>query len=285
MRPRRLGLGLLAVLSVIPFSASHEAHDGALLHTVVDGGTLAPASSHEIPVIWFEDTPLEATWLFLVVAVAEPGPVEVTLILGDAAVDAWTIAPGATRVGSTILPETGNYTLRFTNPSASAETSYRFYFDQSCACAGKRIPLEIPDGVAVFNVEAEKGQRVVAGLPEPPAYGMRVVAARLTGVEGDWPSDFSELDSSDEGPVHYVSFVAPATERYYFMLEATEVHAANATRAEDHIVIPRIEVQEADASVDAEEADGIPAAGFAAGAIVLLVVGYVAAVLLRPRRQ
>ena len=272
----------IAVVSLALPAAGHGDHPGALRHIAVDQGTLGPGATDRIPIVWFDANRLEAGWAFFVILSVEntSEALDVALESNGTRVMSWSAAPGGTRVLSTMLPETADYTLVLQNPG-NATATYGFYFDQSCECAGKVIPTGIPGGIVVFNVDASPGERIVVGVPEPPAVSLHVRAARLADDRARYPDDFVTLAESADGPVHYLAFDAPGRERYYIFLESTAPHPDNDTTAEDRLVVPRIEVERTGAANVLGPAGPRVVVGVAA--LGVLGLGYAAAVFLRRR--
>jgi hypothetical protein len=214
--------------------------------------TLAPGEQKAVDIAFDEEMAdgtmangtFQQGWVFLLNAkVADgSGPVDAALRLGHQealrdVVANWTVAAGPTQHLSARMPATDFYVLTLRNPGA-ANASITFFYDQSCNCAGKPVPTEVPDGIVVFNVDLKQGRSVDAVIPEPPALRLKVDAALLASPRARWPDDFRVLASSaaprttaEGARVHEFHLAAEQDERIYFFAEATGVDAAKLDRS------------------------------------------------------
>lgn len=180
-----------------------------------------------------------AGWVFVVSARHLEGPaarIELLTAGDNRTVGSWTVEPGnATQVFSGFMPSEDFYSLRVTNPAEEGRLRMIFFYDQSCNCAAKPIPFEVPDGLVVFNIDVVQGRRVKAEILEPPAMSIDLWLATRTDEASVWPEDFRVLQESrearafreegapSEGRVHTFEFTADATQRYYFFAQSDEV--------------------------------------------------------------
>lgn len=148
------------------------------------------------------------------------GSVVVNLTHAGTVVDQWTWAPGAYSKNTTRLPATGDYNLTVWNPGPES-TKYAFYFDQSCNCQMKVIPL--PGGFVLFTYDFPASREAFAGFPTLPGWHVRGAVATLReGTQGRWPQDFDvlvEKEARDRGWINF-TFQTPTTTRYYVFMEA-----------------------------------------------------------------
>lgn len=256
---------LLVVPAFLPIAEANHPQ-GGFIHVNPRTGTLAPGARDAIP-LDFERGPFERGWVFVMNArVASNGtPARVELVYENRTVDAWDVPPGGTRLLSTLMPETGFYTLNWSNPG-NETVRYAFFYDQSCDCAGKPIPFEILDGMVIFNQDLERGQRVRALFAEPPAMAVKIWLAKRTGGGGTWPTDFTVLQESlqaeavrepgapTEGRLHEFNFTADETTRYYYFVQSKEVYRERVRSPNDVFVVPQFQVSSGAGTTGAKSA-------------------------------
>jgi hypothetical protein len=234
----------LCACTLLPSASAHQGH---IDHVNPHFSHLEPGGTNTDTLVPNEGT-LEKGWEFLVVAIAQNGTATLTLTAPSGATEReWSVAPGAVAQLNTALKESGNYTLTVADRGAGP-IDVAYYFDQSCNCVGKPIPVEIPQGMVIFNIDPPKGKLVDALYPEPPAMRFKVTAAMRTGERGVWPDDFKVLTSSETPNVatdpkapparlHELTFTSDGT-RAYFFVEATSVDRAKVASGDDVLVVP-----------------------------------------------
>ncbi|MCA1813675.1 MAG: hypothetical protein LC624_06960 [Halobacteriales archaeon] len=144
----------------------------------------------------------------------------------------WTASGSATQVLGARLPANDTYTLWFHNPG-QASVSTQFFYDQSCNCAGKPIPSEIPHGLVIFNADTFHAGWLHAQVFEPPALHAKVGVGTLE-PGGAWPQDFHELAESAagravpgaQGRVHDFNVTSTGPTRFYFLAQGVSVDAS-----------------------------------------------------------
>src|SRR5262249_56566539 len=111
------------------------------------------------------------------------GAAELTLLdrAGQPAAQ-WRWEPtDAPRWDGIAIPRDGQYRLRVASAGAAA-LRYTLYYDQSCFCAGKKLPLE--GGVVIFQGSAALGSPVEAYLMTEGAMVTSVQVAYRSRVAG-----------------------------------------------------------------------------------------------------
>jgi MYXO-CTERM domain-containing protein len=252
---RFLALALLAVLAPLPFADAHGG--GEFPHVNPFPVRLGPGEAQFLELTFEENMTkaaegnhsFEAGWVFVLSAflTSDSAPVQVALHPGHnlsrgPAVANWTLASHGTQVVTAGMPVTDVYTLELRHGGGPGRTNMTFFYDQSCECAGKPIPLEVPNGAVLFNVDVKQGQTWKATFPEPPAYDLSIVLAERTNPLSRWPQDFSVLGRSDQpvvrdvgaGPVrlHELGWTAQHDGAYYFLATAIGVHPERVDRTD-----------------------------------------------------
>ncbi|MHB8606022.1 MAG: hypothetical protein ACYDCK_12285 [Thermoplasmatota archaeon] len=276
----------LVAIAAMPMS---DAHLMQLDHVNPVFGSLAPGAN-DTDFVRPNNESLEAGWEFVVAAIVDNATLEIRLVAPSHRVVAnWSVEPGATARESTSLPETGNYSLTFHNPGTRA-IRYIYYYDQSCNCIGKPVPIEIPHGIVVFNVDPPRGKSLDALFPEPPAMTMKVTAATRVNASGVWPRDFQIVAESDtpnapqdpKAPparVHELKIAPTALVRYYFFVEPLAFDRAKFASADDVLVTPDYTLAEVAKSP-------VPAVGASVTLAVALALAFaLVAGGTRPRRR
>lgn len=286
MRPR-LVLAVLVALLAAPLAAAHE--EGGIPHVNPFIGDL-PVGEVESFSLAFEEGPFEAGWVFIVNAIVYNGTAapNFTLRFDNASVASWSAQPGAvTRHLTGRMPSSGLYGLDVTNPGPGTVKA-GFFYDQSCNCAAKPIPVEIPNGLVVFNADAKQGATWKATFPEPAVHALKVTLATRTNERSQWPQDFRVLQTSTApvvkdvgaGParLHELTWTAERDDRFYFFVESTQ---ANLSRFDTRS--PQAAVASVMVTPFFEQLAAQPKP--APGAEVALVVGALALLVVVERRR
>lgn len=243
---------------------------------------LAPGGLQHIELTFTEGGPdgrFGPGWVFVLNAAMPDGsaPMVVALRPGHlgglgAEVAAWRLGPGVQRVTGP-MPAEDVYTLEFRHGGGPGNASLLFFYDQSCNCAAKPIPVEVPNGLVVFNADAKKGATWKATFPEPAVHHLKVTLAKRTAEASRWPEDFQVLQTSaaatvrdvGAGParLHEVTWTADADTRYYFFVESVaadraKFDASSPERAMGSVMVTPLFEQLAAA---AKPAPGLEAAG------------------------
>lgn len=219
MKPRFSLLLILLAASAAPPGAAHEGGPG-FHHLSVDVRELNATESRSYA-LESDEGPFREGWVFIVYGGTEgPGRVIVNLTHANRTVTQWQWGAGSFHKNTTRLPATGGYNLTLWNPS-DARVRYAFYFDQSCNCQSKVIPL--PGGFVLFNYDFPAGRDAFVGFPTLPGWHLQGAVATLReGTEAHWPQDFEilvEQEARDRGWINF-TFKTPTTTRYYVFMEA-----------------------------------------------------------------
>ncbi|MBW3582922.1 MAG: hypothetical protein KY455_07475 [Euryarchaeota archaeon] len=224
---------LLAVSLALGSASSVSAHEGGVHgfpHVNPYTKTLAPDERQSLP-LTFEEGEFAAGWVFLVNIRIDngTGPLRVELFEAQgspAPALSWDVAAvEGMQTFSGALPSDGMYTLSIVNKGPDNAT-FSLYYDQSCNCAQKPVPVETPAGVVVFQVDPTKGDSWNAAILEPDAYDLMIHLALRTDDRSVWPDDFQILETSETTvadpsgrEAHVFDFTAKETERHYFFVE------------------------------------------------------------------
>lgn len=241
---------LLVLLLLAPVAAAHGGHEAEHVNPArID---LAPGASNTTELTFTEgmgNGSFEAGWVFVLNAILIPGsaPATVELHVGHEvalgrAVATFTVQAGPTQRFTAAMPETGVYSIVVRNPSVAQNTSLLYFFDQSCNCAGKPIPVELPAGLVLFNVDVPRPSTWKATFPEPPVHRLSVVLATRENPNSSWPQDFRVLQRSDQavlrdvgaGParLHELTWTADQPGRYYFFVQSAGIDLSKFDRAD-----------------------------------------------------
>lgn len=221
------------LVPALPPAASHSGGAHALPHVNPQGGWLN-ATETETYDLFFAESPtgfFDAGWVFVVNGIVYEGNATpaMSLLFQNRTVATWAIAPGkVTRQLTGLMPETGLYQLQLRNPGPG-RVHVGFFYDQSCNCAAKPIPVEVPNGMVIFNADAQKGSTWRATFSEPAVHRLRLDLATRTDERSRWPGDFRVLQSSTAAAspasapnarLHELTWTADATARYYVFVQS-----------------------------------------------------------------
>ncbi len=181
---------LLLALLMLPMAAAHgdNAHGGAdvigfidedLDHIRLAEFTLAPGEVGNYT-LSFSGAPFKAGWHWLLRGNVDEGILRVEPIMGERLLARyhWGVGP---HLETALLPVDDKIQLRLTNVG-DGNATMQFYYDQTCECQYKRVPL--PNGPVWFNIDAEAGQRVSWQFTLQPAQlGVKTNASIPSEVE------------------------------------------------------------------------------------------------------
>ncbi len=158
---------LLAVL-LLPLAAAHgDVEHGEpdvkgflppgtdLNHIQAAEVTLAPGERGNYT-LSFSGAPFKAGWHWLIRADVDEGGVGIDIFQDERLLARHNLGEGS-HVRTQELPFQATMRLELRNV-AEGNTTVRFYYDQTCECQFKRVPLQ--NGPVWFNIHAEEGQRV-----------------------------------------------------------------------------------------------------------------------------
>jgi hypothetical protein len=226
MRSRRFLIAALALLLAIVGGGPARAEEGGVDHVTLMEGELAPGASR-VYQLKFGEGDLRRGWLFALVGQVRAGAADLALLdpAGQPAAQ-WRWEPtDAPRWEGIAIPRDGEYRLRVGSAGAQA-LRYSLYYDQSCYCAGKQLPLE--GGVVIFQASAAAGSPVEAWLATEDGVETSVQVAYRTGAAGRWPSDYRVLpvaprpDTQGDGSFRQESlaFTAESPDPYYLIVQS-----------------------------------------------------------------
>ncbi len=223
---RSAAFAIMAGLLLVPATATaHSSGGPALNHVQVKPLQLEANASQTV---WIETG--EGPWqagMILVLFVSfynESRDVAVELLFNHSTVvQSWRFVTDAIHKASVRLPfDEGPYELRFTN-RAVGQTQLFFYFDQTCNCVAKPVPLD--EGWVVFHYDLRAGRTYEIATPVPAQWKLRAVLALGGRETGAWPADFEILQEATlQGAPYWINFtVTPAEdERHFVFYEALE---------------------------------------------------------------
>ena len=224
MRYRSLTV-ILALLALFGVGAA-RAEEGGVDHVTLMEGELAAGASR-VYLLKFGEGDLRRGWLFALVGQVRAGVADLTLLdpAGQPAAQ-WRWEPtDVPRWDGIAIPRDGEYRLRV-NSAGAAPLRYSLYYDQSCFCAGKKLPLE--GGVVIFQGSAAPGSPVEVWLATEDGIETSVQVAYRSGVDGRWPADYRVLpvepqldtrgDSSSRQEL--LTFTAESSDPYYLIVQS-----------------------------------------------------------------
>lgn len=209
--------------------ADHESADGFVDHFRVHEDTLEPGAEHRLPIQSASHGDLRAGWIYILHAIVDGNhSLQASLQHKHEPVAEYTWHHDTPTTGYTKIQSTGAHELVITNPGEQA-VDYRFYYDQSCNCEGKMIPLE--GGSVMFNYPLPAGSEIQLSYPVVRDWHLKATLATYdeTLASADWPQDFQILEEQEaEGPGNGISgqrwmnftIAPPANQMYYVHIEA-----------------------------------------------------------------
>jgi hypothetical protein len=212
----------LVIVGVGPARAQEDGVD----HVTLMEGELAPGASR-VYQLKFGEGDLRRGWLFALVGQVRAGAAELALLdpTGQTAGQWRWESAEAPRWEGIAIPHDGEYRLRVASVGAAA-LRYSLYYDQSCFCAGKKLPLE--GGVVIFQASAAPGSSVEAFLLTEGDLQTSVQVAYRTGAAGRWPADYRilpvepQLDTRGDSAARQeaLTFIAEAADPYYLIVQS-----------------------------------------------------------------
>lgn len=253
---RRLLLIALSVALLVPSPLASGGHPPeeeaeAFTHITLSVEDLPPGET-VVHHLLSPEGPLRAGWIYIIYGgVQGEGQVVVNLTHAGDLTDRFVWTGGAFHKNSTKIQGTGDHDLVLWNPTNDT-VRYAFYYDQSCNCAGKSIPL--PGGFVLFNNKFQAGREVTYDLfvyDEAITLKAALAAYDPERSTADWPEDFDILEEKTVSGKDWLNFTftPEETATYYVFYEAV----AGASPEEPVMLTPIIEVEsdegEAPASV------------------------------------
>jgi hypothetical protein len=280
MRRIRLFVALLA-LGMMIVAAPARAAGGGVDHVTLIEGELAPGASRVYD-LKFGEGPLRRGWLFALVGQVSSGTAGLTLLdpAGQPAAQwRWDVTT-APRWDGLTLPSDGDYRLRVASDGAVA-LRYTLYYDQSCFCAGKKMPLE--GGVVIFQGSAPAGAPVEAWLGMDSGMETSVQVAYRAAPAGRWPADYQQIsvvpssETQDDGRFlqESLTFTSVSSDPYYIIVQSRKGTGG----------ISFLSQEGSDASEPARSPVWLLAIAGAAAAAALVALGMAGRVWLRRRGE
>lgn len=242
-------LAALCLLALVPIVSAHG-EDGDIGHLNVKVDDVGPQERVVVPLDPTEGPQgpsgeqFRAGWVFtLYGGIQGNGSLDLSLTWGNETISSWNWSPGTFQTTTLRLTRSGPHNLTLWNPSSSQTVRYGFYFDMSCNCASKLIPL--PGGFVLFDYDLPPDRDVTIKLPTPQGVRFNVSIAILKGDNASWPNDFNVLTTtqSTSGQTARLEFPDRAAETtYYVFVRAPE--GASLQKPAD--VIPSLDVKTAD---------------------------------------
>jgi hypothetical protein len=220
----------LSVLLLLPSSAAHMTEEGCheesetnLCHLTLNVKDL-PAGDEHVYALHSErlegDFPIG--WIVTAFAgIQGDGQVLANLTLASETRHTWTWSANTYSSNSTRVDAAGHYELRLKNPGTTS-VRYAFYFDQSCNCAVKFIPIN--GGFVLFNYDLPADRDVRIGFPTIDGWHLKARLALLTDERGEWPRDFEVLETLEQKNKGWLrfDFHSEKAATYYVFVEAPE---------------------------------------------------------------
>lgn len=243
-----------SLVAAVPGADAHRSDcqasaGGSLCHLTLNVQDLAPGDEHTYALHSERiagDFP--AGWVVTAFAgIQGAGQVTANLTLGNETRHSWEWNGNRFHSNSTRIGETGHYALHLQNPGTES-VRYAFYYDQSCNCASKVIPIN--GGFVLFNYDLPAGRNVRLGFPTLEGWELKGQLALLKNDGGRWPVDFqilSTVQQTGKGWLQF-DFQTETEATYYVFIEAPK----GVGRAPDGTPLPveltpLLEVEEAQA--------------------------------------
>jgi hypothetical protein len=131
-----------------------------------------------------------------------------------------------TRWEGLTLPRDGDYRVRVASVGAEA-LRYTLYYDQSCFCAGKKMPLE--GGVVIFQGSAAASTPVEAWLGINDGMQITSQVAYRNAPAGRWPDDYRMFDVTSQTDIQSdtfrqdsLAFTTVSSDPYFIVVRSTK---------------------------------------------------------------
>lgn len=225
MRYQTFLIAALALLLGCAGTAATLAADGGVDHVTLIEGELAAGAS-KVYQLKFGEGALRQGWLFALVGRVRAGAADLTLLdpTGKPAGQWRWETSDAPRWEGLTIPRDGDYSLRVAGVGAQT-LRYTLYYDQSCFCAGKKVPLE--GGVVIFQGSAAAGAPVEAWLGINDGMETSVQVAYRVAASGRWPDDYRiipvtpSIDTQGETfRQESLAFTAPSSDPYFVIVQS-----------------------------------------------------------------
>lgn len=214
---------VLALVGSLPTTSADHPDEDPLMHLNVDVQDLGPGQSISRP-IESPEGPLRKGWVYIIYGGVEGNhTVTAELIAGNETTATFVWEPGAFHQNSTKIQKTGAHHLVLTN-TGNETVRYAFYYDQSCNCAGKLIPLA--GGFVLFNYDLPADTDVDLRFPLIETWELK---GQVAWHDPDtptaaWPHDFEIIKEGSFAGKGWIdlSFRTDQRGTYYVFLEALQ---------------------------------------------------------------
>lgn len=230
----------LLLLAFLPSAAAH----GGMGHLSVEVEDYAPGQTVVSTIDGGNEGPLRKGWVFALGSIVQaPGRLEVSLARDGAVSDRYVWEDGVTHFNTTRLVVDEYVDVRIHNPTNQTVRA-GFYFDQSCNCAGKTIPL--PMGTVLFNYKFPAKGQVHIEVPILEGWGVDAVIATLPPNGKTWPTDFDVLVRSNKTTPGMLKFDFRTAEagEYFLIITATQGVVFPPEPGKEFELTPLVEVTE-----------------------------------------
>lgn len=237
----------MLVVATIPVGQAHmdDCKADTLCHMTLNVKDLPPGEEHafklhseriggDFPVGWI---------VTAFAGLQGNGSVHANLTLDNETRQSWRWDANTYSSNSTRVTETGHYELRIHNPGTTS-VRYAFYFDQSCNCAYKVVPIN--GGFVLFNYDLPADRGVRLGFPTIDGWHVKGTLALLDDDRGRWPQDFravSILEQKNKGWLQF-DFHTEEAATYYVFVEAIEGVTQGPNGPQPVELTPLLEVEE-----------------------------------------
>lgn len=197
--------------------------DEVFFHLCLDIADLEPGANKTRHLLSPEGD-LRAGWVYIIYGgVDGQGTIIADLVHDNKTVESFVWTPGFHK-NSTRIQSTGEHHLVLRNPSNDTSVRYAFYYDQSCNCVGKVIPLS--GGFVLFNNKFPGDTDISVDFPMIDGWRLHAAAAWLPddAPQAHWPNDYTiltETTAKDQGWLE-LDFHTDEPGTYYVFVQALD---------------------------------------------------------------
>lgn len=191
-------------------------------HLSVDVKDYPPGQTVSSKIDGGSEGPLQKGWIFGLGSIVEaPGQLRVALGRDGNVTERFVWGSEGTNFNTTRLQHDDYVDVQIHNPTNQTVRA-GFYFDQSCNCAGKTIPL--PGGTVFFDYEFPERSRVKVQVPILEGWGVEAAVATTEARGRYWPDDFAILLTKSQSTpgMMRLEFQTAKADTYYVVFTATQ---------------------------------------------------------------